>query len=64
MARRGKDEKERKQGVGKKGKGIEWGGILGKKKKVCKKKGRCLACYWEENYFFGPCFYLFYNFFQ
>ena len=23
---------------GEKGKGIEWGGILGKKKKVCKKK--------------------------
>ena len=48
--REGRKGKERK----KEGKGTEWGGILGKKKKVCKKKLRYLACYEEEKYFFEP----------
>ena len=42
MERRGIEGKERKQGRGKKtgekDKGTEWGGILQKKKKMCKKK--------------------------
>ena len=42
MEGRGLEGKERRGGRGKKerekGKGTEWGGILGKKNKVCKKK--------------------------
>ena len=34
---------------GEKSKGTEWGGILGKKKKVFKKKLRCMVCYQEES---------------
>ena len=33
-------------------KGVEWSGILGRKKDVCKKKQQCLACNQEETIFF------------
>ena len=58
MKGRGKEEKERKGGrkgrekeEGQKGEGVERGGILGKTKKVCKKKQRCLSCSQDEKCF-------------
>ena len=55
----GRGKKEREDGrkgrgtkEGEKGKGIEWGGVLGKAVKLCKKNGRCLACYHEEKHLF------------
>ena len=59
--RKTKGRKGEKKGRGKKGgkgEGIEWGGLLGKEKKVFKKKRRYLACYQEGKHFFEPCWYL------
>ena len=58
----GGNGRERKQGwkerrgkkQGEKGKGIEWGGILGKKKYLKRNEGECLAT--MEKIFFEPCF--------
>ena len=56
--RRGKEVKEREGGrgqkEGEKGKGAEWGAILEKKKKACKKKWRLACLLPGRKIFLGP----------
>ena len=60
---KGKEGKERRKEMDRKarvrrrretGKEIEWGGVKGEKKKVCKKKRKCMACYQAGNIFSSP----------
>ena len=50
--RDGREKKGRKEGE--QGFGTEWDGTSRKKKDLCKKKQKCLACYQEEEQFIEP----------